>query len=568
MERSRGRAAYEWRSEVEKERPTVIWLRSVGDKGEVGVGSHVVIASPAPALQLVSNSKTFHRVDEPRTWREAMWYCQEHYTDLADLQSMNSLANIMAVYSYTSSIQAWIGLFYDVRISGLSWSSGSTFTMPTWSTLPVFREGVCATLYSWYRVPALGAASCTDQKPFICYFDPAVGHRISLVSPVKDLITLPEEAEVKIGGQTFIRIKQTMTWLSALNYCRSHYTDLADLQKVTDKDKETLKSIINNEDAWIGLYFNVKINNLTWSSEQGSSIPEWLQEMPMFGQGLCAGLRTFANHPPQIYALLCPNLKPFICFNDPSIGHRKSAEIPPVDTSSPRVTQDSKVPTRTTSRPNTGTSSGPIGASQALDSTTWIPNEVTHEPIVVSSGTRGFSTCDITTPAPNTMSLTALQPQGMVSINPLATSAHSGETKEQATSVASVSRSTTEIQDDWPNASTVWSLDTSTETAGSLPGTTTAMTTIESGTFKEDTTTTTQAQHLSSPKYPESKKKPGASESEHSFGILKADFTIPTLRDPEEMKDELLSEIQEVLKLVLGHEEFTLKWIGFEVNKK
>lgn len=155
---------------MEKERPTVIWLRSVGDKGEVWVGSHVVIASPAPALQLVSNSKTFHRVDEPRTWREAMWYCQEHYTDLADLQSMNSLANIMAVYSYTSSIQAWIGLFYDVRISGLSWSSGSTFTMPTWSTLPVFQEGVCATLYSWYRVPALGAASCIDQKPFICYF--------------------------------------------------------------------------------------------------------------------------------------------------------------------------------------------------------------------------------------------------------------------------------------------------------------------------------------------------------------------------------------------------------------
>jgi hypothetical protein len=121
-------------------------------------------------------------------------------------------------------------------------------------------------------------------------------------------------AEVKIGGQTFIRIKQTMTWLSALNYCRNHYTDLADLQRVTNEDKETLKFIINDDDAWIGLYFNVKIKNLTWSSDQGSSIPEWLQDLPMFGQGLCAGLRTFANHPPQIYALLCPKLKPFICF--------------------------------------------------------------------------------------------------------------------------------------------------------------------------------------------------------------------------------------------------------------
>lgn len=154
-----------------KKRPTVVWLRSVGDNGEVGrVGSHVVIASPAPAFQLVSNSKTFHRVDEPRTWKEAMWYCQEHYTDLADLQSMNSLVSIMVVYSYTSSIHAWIGLFYDVRISGLSWSSGSIFTMPTWTTtMPVFRDGLCATLYSWYSLPALGASPCTDQKPFICY---------------------------------------------------------------------------------------------------------------------------------------------------------------------------------------------------------------------------------------------------------------------------------------------------------------------------------------------------------------------------------------------------------------
>lgn len=176
MERPRGRVAYEWRSEVggilEKKETScgVADTLSVGDKGEAGVGSHIVIASPAPALQLVSSSKTFYRVDEPRTWREAMWYCQEHYTDLADLQSMNSLVSVMVVYSYTSSVQAWIGLFYDVRISGLSWSSGSVFTMPTWSKLPVFQDGVCATLYSWYGVPALGAASCTGQKPFICYF--------------------------------------------------------------------------------------------------------------------------------------------------------------------------------------------------------------------------------------------------------------------------------------------------------------------------------------------------------------------------------------------------------------
>lgn len=52
-----------------------------------------------------------------------------------------------------------------------------------------------------------------------------------------------------------------------------------------------------------------------------------------------------------------------LCFlTDPSIGHRQSAEMPPlIDTSSPRVTQHVKVLTRTTSRPNTGTLESVLG---------------------------------------------------------------------------------------------------------------------------------------------------------------------------------------------------------------
>ncbi|XP_042114306.2 putative C-type lectin domain family 20 member A isoform X2 [Peromyscus maniculatus bairdii] len=490
------------------------------------------------ALQLVSNSKTFYRVEEPRTWKEAMRYCQERYTDLADLQSVNSPVSIMVVYSYLSSTQAWIGLFYDVRISGLSWSSGSIFTTPTWSTLPVFQDGICATVYSWTSVPALGAASCTAQKPFICYYDPAVGHRRSLRSTIDEVATLPEEAEVKIGGQTFIRIEKTMSWFSAQTYCRNHYTDLANLQKVTDeKGKETLQSITNDVDAWIGLYFDTAINNLTWSSGLGFSIPKWLQKLPMFGQGLCAGLRVFSNGPPQIYAILCHELKPFICFYDPS-----TKRPPLIDTSSLKVTHPSKVTARTTSRPNTGTSTDPTEASQALASATWISQQVSHEPTEVSSGTCGFSTCE-TTSASTAVGLTALQSQEMVSIIPLATSAPTAEMYKPLD------------EEEWAGGE------------GSTRENSLAVTSTEDDTHIGDTATATQAQHISSAKHPESKEKPAA-DLEYSFGILKADFTISSLSDPEEMKDQLLSEIQEVLKLILGHEEFTLKWVGFEVNKK
>ncbi|XP_040594645.1 putative C-type lectin domain family 20 member A isoform X2 [Mesocricetus auratus] len=279
-----------------------------------------------------------------------------------------------------------------------------------------------------------------------------------------------------------------MSWLSALIYCRNHYTDLADLQKVTDKEGiETLHYITNDVDAWIGLYFNVKTNNLTWSSNLGSSIPEWLQKIPVFGQGLCAGLRIFSNAPPQIYTLFCHELKPFICFWDPSIGHRKLAEMPLLtDTSSPKVTHPSEVTTRTTSRPNTGTRTGPQNALQTLVSATWIRQQVSHEAIGGSSDACGFGICDTTTPVPTTMGLTALQPQGTVSLSPLVTSAPSGEMytplEERAGGEGGPSREKSPA-------------------------------TMKDGTQRGEAATATQAQHVSSPKHPESKEKPVANSA-------------------------------------------------------
>lgn len=130
----------------------------------------MVTTSPAPALQLLSNDRSFLRVEEELSWSEALKHCRRHHTDLADLQSMNSMSSIKNLYSLTSSTEAWIGLFFDKHIGGLSWSSGSTFTAPVWTSLPVFQEGICATLYSMSIFPSLGAASCTAQKPFICYY--------------------------------------------------------------------------------------------------------------------------------------------------------------------------------------------------------------------------------------------------------------------------------------------------------------------------------------------------------------------------------------------------------------
>ncbi|XP_045153911.1 putative C-type lectin domain family 20 member A [Echinops telfairi] len=394
-----------------------------------------------PALQLLSGSpKTFTRVEEARSWEEALRFCRQVYTDLGDLQRMDSVGALMSISSSLGFTEAWIGLFFNARTNGLSWSSGSTFSVLQWMELPAFSEGLCATIFSY--PPYLGAASCTEQKPFLCYYDPAVGHR-TFPEPSLSLTTSPKPAVIKIGQQTFMLFKQVATWPSALLYCRRHHTDLADLQSVADEaDKKALKSITSTTEAWIGLYYNAASRSMSWSSGLGSSIPAWLEVpgLELFQTGLCAGLRAYADYPPKVYSLVCTSLQPFICFYDPSIGHRESAEIPLI----------AQVP--------------------SAQDANW------------------------TTPRP-------------------------------------------------------------------------AVTSVGSG-IESSTAALPQAQHLSPHTGLKAEEETSAPPESGHFGILKADFTISALMDPDDLKERFLSEIQEVLKLQLSHDDFRLTWVGLEVNSR
>ncbi|CAL8405295.1 unnamed protein product [Arctogadus glacialis] len=49
----------------------------------------------------------------------------------------------------------------------------------------------------------------------------------------------------------YIVVQNTMTWYEALQYCRSHYTDLASVPNAAENDKILA---LNPADAWIGLH--------------------------------------------------------------------------------------------------------------------------------------------------------------------------------------------------------------------------------------------------------------------------------------------------------------------------
>ncbi|XP_070623788.1 putative C-type lectin domain family 20 member A [Bos indicus] len=585
------------------------------------------------ALQLTSEGKTFWRVAEELSWSEALKYCRWHHTDLADLHSMSS---IRALYSLTSSHEAWIGLFFDVRLGGLRWSGGSSFSALAWGSLPTFREGLCATLYSITFLPSLGAAWCAARRPFICYFDPTVRPH-TLLEPVLSLTATPKPVEVQLGNLFFKRFDQEKMWLEAVGYCRRYHTDLADLQMVTEEMDKDLKSITSNTEAWIGLYFSAASGSPRWSSDRGSSVPAWLQP-PKFGAGLCAGLRSYWSFPPRISAVTCFSLKPFICFDDPTIGHRDFAALPQLF-----YTPSSEVTMGMMPRPST--SFGPADAMKGRVSAGPFPQQVSPEPSELSSGTLGPSTsASAGPPAPQPRGTASPSPPAHVPIPPdggpwtlPVTTQNTSFGPAPPASSPTPTPSPTELVHwrsptvpqgvtETPLASTSSPApgpappeDSGTQggpgrpqedAAGPSLGSTRGASAHLGVTATPGAATSSGSSGAEPPGTEESTAEPwssavlqrtnmrrkGPAQSQAAgpetagsrpwpdtecaliqvilsfsgqlFGILKADFLIPVLMDPEDMKDQFLSEIQDVLKLTLGHEQFRLKWVGFKVNKK
>uniref|UniRef100_A0A8D2D932 Uncharacterized protein n=1 Tax=Sciurus vulgaris TaxID=55149 RepID=A0A8D2D932_SCIVU len=190
-----------------------------------------------------------------------------------------------------------------------------------------------------------------------------------------------------------------------------------------------------------------------------------------------------------------------------------------------------------------------------------VPQEVARTPLVTTAGPSLASTRD----APSASTLAGPPGPSTSTWSPGSKPLGSSPGAEKRTSAAPASGNPAESQRTTVHpVSAAPSQAALVETGGSLLGTQTAVPSVEGGTDRRDTVTASQVQHLSS----EAKEKTSAPASGHSFGILKADFAISTLTDPEEMKDQFLGEIQEVLELMLGHEQLRLKWVALEVNKE
>ncbi|XP_038614614.1 putative C-type lectin domain family 20 member A isoform X4 [Tachyglossus aculeatus] len=422
----------------------------------------------------------------------------------------------------------------------------------------------------------------------------------------------------------FIRIGTVMDWPSAYFYCKSKYTNLADFHDVTDA--AALTPILDDQDRWVGLFFDEEIGQLKWSTNMFGT-PEWLSQI-LFLPGQCGTLHLFGSSRAKLSANSCSDKKPFICFYDPTFRYPTTAQL--ILDPQPATTQEGM----TTFQPGSssavpGRQNGPsleaqparteiTGSPEAQDSVSTVP---AHLPGTSTSTERAPASWPATAPpppAPTSAPLAmAMQSQTMAPL-PLATSVstrsplgqqpgsssavpgrQNGPSLEaqpariETTGSPEAQDSVSTVPAHLPDLPSPGRGVTPTSPVASTPvlhvpptqnpapgrvGTEPQGSTSEQdllslgrGVTPTSPVASTPVLHVPLTQNPAPGRvgtEPQGSTSdqaEFAFVVLKADFNFLTPMDPEEMKKQILLEIQEAVERVLGNEEFRLNWIGYEV---
>ncbi|KAF1391058.1 hypothetical protein PFLUV_G00064650 [Perca fluviatilis] len=170
------------------------------------------------------------------------------------MKILTNTADLDNMFYSNNSYRAWIGLSRD----SWRWSlSDTSFYKPGETEFRRWRPGgpnagysykACTAIHYynglWYEFP------CDEQSYTIC-------------------------TDVRGSDVTFVFITTYMTWTTAQNYCRAHYTDLASVRNMTD-NKKVQAVIPRGHTAWIGLFRD----SWKWSDGSTSSFSFWKNGQP------------------------------------------------------------------------------------------------------------------------------------------------------------------------------------------------------------------------------------------------------------------------------------------------
>ncbi|KAL7842129.1 hypothetical protein SRHO_G00238180 [Serrasalmus rhombeus] len=234
------------------------------------------LCSAASAL-----SRQYYFVNESKTWLEAQSYCRQNYTDLATVDNMEEMKQLMAAVDPKYSGSLWIGLNKaPPRCWG--WSSGEIPQYMNWKSTEPNNGDIDGLCVAKYEFDGWLDADCTSLWEFVCYSEPT---------------------------KQFIHISKQDSWRNAQDYCRQYYTDLATIHN--EEEHQNISHLLGHvQYAWIGLFFD----NWKWSDRRSTSFRYWMAGQPYSprGNANCAVMVTTWNG--QWDDTLCDLKLPFMCY--------------------------------------------------------------------------------------------------------------------------------------------------------------------------------------------------------------------------------------------------------------
>ncbi|KAK7171217.1 hypothetical protein R3I94_001222 [Phoxinus phoxinus] len=237
--------------------------------------------------------RQYHFINVWKTWTEAQRHCRESYTDLATVDNMSDMNELMKSVNYVQYV--WIGL-KRTSVDKWQWSSGEPALYLNWG--PRQPDGgyeECAMMRNgeWNDNP------CSLSLTFIC-----------------------SSSNMNTG---LVFVNQRKNWRDAQSFCRQTHSDLVSVRN--QNESQQVQKFINDNhisgDVWIGLFRD----SWQWSDQSNSSFRDWASGEPN-GAGVdnCTAIKP--NAPGQWYDGSCISQFPFVCHEDKLILIRENLTWP------------------------------------------------------------------------------------------------------------------------------------------------------------------------------------------------------------------------------------------------
>ncbi|XP_073722841.1 C-type mannose receptor 2-like [Misgurnus anguillicaudatus] len=224
--------------------------------------------------------RRYHHINMTMNWTEAQKYCRENYTDLATVNNINDMKQLMKSVNYSLTIYVFIGLKRS-SVYKWKWSRGDPVNYTNWYNGDSNGPGQCVYMRdgSWHHT------DWNMKMRFICYN----------------------------GDKGFIIDDSSVSWRVAQIFCRQHHTDLISVRNQTENQEiQKIMKDKNISEVWIGLFSD----SWEWSDESESGFRYWKSEQPnnVGGSEYCTAVSVTEQS--QWHDVGCSESYTFVCHED------------------------------------------------------------------------------------------------------------------------------------------------------------------------------------------------------------------------------------------------------------